>query len=246
MKKRLISELPGSIKFMVKLDPKQPPPDEENTSPASKFNDGFELAKHIINPETGLNLIEQMRKDGLFGLSPSQDIERLIEAREDEKGLKMNASFKYNQPEIRTWNIDYYNNEIRLFEDELKSKNPQDSEFTCYRQYIDYCKDQLSRLSKPGKDWKDVHLGLINGKYIKNVSLHDFNEVMNDKRLPNGKEKIMWIVEPKTWAVFFADSYGFTLKIFNNCFIYKDGKPFTRGNKPTAYPKNEFLNLCKS
>jgi hypothetical protein len=94
----------------------------------------------------------------------------------------------------------------------------------------------------PEKVWKKLHQNLIQD-YISDVSLKDFNEVMNYKRLPNGKGKIKWIGE-KTEAMHFKEHYGFpSLKIFNQCFIPSDGKKFIKSNRSRTTLKKSFTDL---
>lgn len=214
---------------------------EWEVPPASKFNDGFEVAKHIVNKETGKNLIEILNEYGMYGLSPSQDIDRLIEAREAEKALKNADSLRRNQPG-NDWDLDYYKHEIKIFEAAIKDTKPEDAEFTSYRQYISYCNDQITRLSNPGKDWKELHKNLIIGKYIGDVSLNDFNEVMNYHRLPNGKERINWLTK-KAEAVYFQKAKGFTMKDFNTCFVFKDRSSFQENNRLKTNPPQVFRNI---
>lgn len=110
--------------------------------------------------------------------------------------------------------------------------------------YAEYCLNiELNVRRKNHNDWTWLHKNLIEKRYIQNVSLSDFNEVMNHKRLPDGKEQIKWIGKTKTEALYFCKHFEFTLEQFNKCFIYSDGTKFKANNKTQTNPKKEFENL---
>jgi len=91
-------------------------------------------------------------------------------------------------------------------------------------------------------DWSELYNNLIN-IYIKDVSPNDFNEVMEFKQKPNGSSRIKWIGQFKSEAMYFQQHYGFTVKEFNQCFVYKDGRNFQESNRTNKDPKNEFTSL---
>lgn len=95
--------------------------------------------------------------------------------------------------------------------------------------------------SKIKKDWSELFRGLY-GKYIKDVSQEDFNEIMNYRRLPNGKGKGIW-VGSKADAVRFSDNFHFDIPEFNECFLQRDGKKIDVHNRPKTAPKKVFNDL---
>jgi len=110
--------------------------------------------------------------------------------------------------------------------------------------YAEYCLNiELNGRRKNHNDWTWLHYNLIENRYILNVSASDFNEVMIHKRLPNGKEQIKWIGKTKTEALYFSKQFGFTLKQFNECFIYFNGTNFKANNKTPTFQKKEFEDL---
>lgn len=92
------------------------------------------------------------------------------------------------------------------------------------------------------KDWSKLHEDLINEGYIKDVSQADFNEVMNYKRLPNGKERIIWLTK-KSEGAYFSKEFGFEMKNFKKCFIHSDGKDFHDNNVPSTTPDSRLIDL---
>jgi len=90
-------------------------------------------------------------------------------------------------------------------------------------------------------DWSWLY-NVLTGKYIKDISLNDFNEVMTYKRLPNGKWKIKWFGK-KSEAVYFQDYFKFSMKQFNECFVFNDGKRFSENNRLTTNPEQSFFDM---
>ncbi|GEM_PF-4985057 len=79
-----------------------------------------------------------------------------------------------------------------------------------------------------GKDYSDLYNKLIK-KYFTDISETDFIEILEYKRLPNGKEKIHWIGN-KADAFRFADHFKFSTKQLNDCF-YHDAGRFNANNR---------------
>jgi hypothetical protein len=93
---------------------------------------------------------------------------------------------------------------------------------------------------KSEKDWKELYNDLINGHYIADCSLSDFNLVMNEHSLPQGKDKIKWI-GPRYTGFWFGKFAGFDVKTLNKLFIPSNGKPFR--NNDNTICKIEFEQL---
>jgi hypothetical protein len=83
-------------------------------------------------------------------------------------------------------------------------------------------KDTFSALYNK-KSYKRFYEIFIN-KYIADVSADDFGEVMKYKRLPNGKDKIKWIIDNGADAFRFKEFINFTIKEMNDCFFFPFGK----------------------
>ena len=118
----------------------------KSVPPASKFNDGFEFAKHIYNPKTELNLNETLIQWKMNSISPTQNVERLIEAREAHKVELFKEAFKYDeQTEQRAlkWEKAYYEREIADFTESIKELKMDSPGIVSYQGYIDYCKLKL-------------------------------------------------------------------------------------------------------
>lgn len=92
----------------------------------------------------------------------------------------------------------------------------------------------------PVKDWKDLYNDLINGHYIADCSLSDFNLVMNEHSLPQGKDKIKWI-GPRYTGFWFGKYAKLTVKILNSLFLPSTGGPFR--NNDNSICKTEFETL---
>ena len=71
-------------------------------------------------------------------------------------------------------------------------------------------------------NYTKLHKKLLH-TYIKDVSISDFTEIINYKRLPNGKNKICWIGY-KADGFRFSEKFDFTIKQMNECFSFSDGK----------------------
>jgi hypothetical protein len=91
------------------------------------------------------------------------------------------------------------------------------------------------------KDWSELFNKL--GGTIKG-ELTMFNDVMNFHRLPIDKRKIIWIGK-KSEALYFQESFGFTLKEFNDCFVPQKGGKFNSNNRSQVNPKGSFLAIIK-
>jgi len=88
------------------------------------------------------------------------------------------------------------------------------------------------------KNWDSLRQSLI-GEYIEEVSLSDFNHVMNHHHLPNKGKLITWI-GTKVDAVHFYKKFQFKQAEFNKCFVHKDGKPFLTKNATDTHPSERF------
>jgi hypothetical protein len=91
-------------------------------------------------------------------------------------------------------------------------------------------------------DWGWLHKNLI-GKYIKDVSLIDFNFIMNHKR-PYGDNKIIWN-NKRTHGVYFQKFFKFSMKEFNDCFVHKDGKRFLEHDRISKFTDHSFIHLLE-
>ncbi len=92
------------------------------------------------------------------------------------------------------------------------------------------------------ESWNELYNDLCN-RYIDGVNSYDFNKVMDYKRLPGGKNKIIWLTK-KTEAMYFQEQMGFTLPQFNDCFVWKGKTAFVEQNRH-GDPKVEFMELIK-
>jgi hypothetical protein len=81
-----------------------------------------------------------------------------------------------------------------------------------------YCINKANSIT----DYKALYSKLINS-FIEDISINDFNEVMNYKRLPNGKNKTCWIGNNAD-AYRFSKKISFTIKQMNDCFSFPNGK----------------------
>lgn len=93
---------------------------------------------------------------------------------------------------------------------------------------------------EPEKDWKELYNDLINGHYIADCSLSEFNMVMNGHTLSPGKNKIKWI-GTRNNGFWFGKFAGFDVKTLNKLFIPSNGKPFR--NNDNTICKIEFEQL---
>jgi len=87
--------------------------------------------------------------------------------------------------------------------------------------------DPLSQQPKEN-DYSALYNELIK-KYFTDISETDFIEILEYKRLPNGKEKIHWIGN-KADAFRFADHFKLSTKQLNDCF-YHDAGRFNANNR---------------
>lgn len=94
------------------------------------------------------------------------------------------------------------------------------------------------------KNWDSLRQSLI-GEYIEEVSLSDFNHVMNHHHLPNKGKSIIWKSE-KTEALYFCKYFDFEVKDFKKCFLPKDGKPFHGHNASKKDPSRQFLAILNN
>lgn len=83
--------------------------------------------------------------------------------------------------------------------------------------------EQPTNEQPKGKDYSALYNELIK-KYFSDISKDEFNEVLNYKRLPNGKEKIKWIKDNGADAFRFKEFINFTNKEMNDCFSFPFGK----------------------
>ncbi|GEM_PF-6917749 len=121
--------------------------------------------------------------------------------------------------------------------------DPIELEPNHFIRYHNYMESQLLK-TDDANDWGVLYNNLIN-IYIKDANLSDFSEVMNYKRLPNSKNKILWIRE-KTEAMYFGRHYNFATKQLNECFNHINGGVFHGNNLPINYaPKADFKKLLQ-
>lgn len=71
---------------------------------------------------------------------------------------------------------------------------------------------------------------LCNAGYISETTPDVFIKTMRFKGLPQGEKKILWTGK-KTYAMYFQDKHGFTVKQFNQCFCHSDRTPFKENNR---------------
>jgi len=94
------------------------------------------------------------------------------------------------------------------------------------------------------KSWDALRQSLI-GEYIEEVSLSDFNHVMNHHHLPTKGKPITWIGR-KVEGIRFYKHFGFKQKDFNKCFIHENGKPFLTNNATDTKPSEQFLKILNT
>jgi hypothetical protein len=112
--------------------------------------------------------------------------------------------------------------------------------------FFDYveCKYEVEKDTNETKeDWSGLFKDLIDN-YIKDISLNDFNVVMNHHWLPKGKGEIIWIGK-KAEAVFFQKEFGFTMRQLNECFVGKDGTKFAENNRLNKSIGQTFIDLLR-
>jgi hypothetical protein len=93
------------------------------------------------------------------------------------------------------------------------------------------------------EDWSWLYKNLI-GKYIKDISLNDFNVVMNYHKRPYGDSKIKWN-DKRTHGAHFQKFFKFTMKEFNDCFVHKDGKGFLEHDRISKFTDQSFIDLLE-
>ncbi len=126
-----------------------------------------------------------------------------------------------------------------------------------FNQFLEAYEDSLkpeTNKEETKNNWEALYNDFIDS-YIQNVSLNDFSDTMNHKRLPNGRDrdKILWI-GAKNKAIEFGEKSGFVIKTkndrkknsyitLNDCFKSNTGKPFGANDKePTPKDFTELLN----
>lgn len=93
------------------------------------------------------------------------------------------------------------------------------------------------------KDWSGLYNELI-GKYIKDVNLNDFNEVMTFHRLPSYRAgRIIWTGN-RYEGFAFSKRLGFNkLPDFKKCFVPENGKDFRQNdNTPIKFSFEKLLD----
>lgn len=141
--------------------------------------------------------------------------------------------------------------EIETAKFELSFLNPSEIEdrylrkrVEAYRTMCQKIVDENADTLNTKTDWRKL-FQTITGKYIQDTSLNDFIEVMIFRRLPNGKGQIKWFGK-KSEAVYFQEYYGFSMKQFNECFVFEDGTRFYKNNRLNTNPEPSFLHLITS
>lgn len=131
-------------------------------------------------------------------------------------------NFPVNLRHIRGIPADYYMD----FQNILEYSDLQYIE-TAIKQAMGILDDIAKDIKEPeqptGSDYSALYNELIK-KYFSDISKDEFNEVLNYKRLPNGKEKIKWIKDNGADAFRFKEFIKFTIKEMNDCFSFPFGK----------------------
>ena len=120
-------------------------------------------------------------------------------------------------------------------------ENMYRGEIPDFLHYIEFKYEVERNTNDPIKNWSSLFDDLI-GKYIKDISLNEFNELMTFKRLPNSTSKIRWIGS-KADAFRFLDNFNFTRSQFNESFIQKDEKGLDLHDRSITAPKKTFEEL---
>lgn len=102
-----------------------------------------------------------------------------------------------------------------------------------YERQIEALEQRLQ--GKGEKDWEPLYQDLIN-EYIADVSSHDFSQVMEGKRLPDGKDRILWRGDDARCALF-VPVFGFSFPQLNACFRNAKGRKFILSDIPKPYRK---------
>ncbi|MCK4921845.1 MAG: hypothetical protein KAS71_12420 [Bacteroidales bacterium] len=114
-----------------------------------------------------------------------------------------------------------------------KTNNYRDVKIEDYH-FIEYHEERMMGMNKSAK-WVEFYNELSDAGYIStNVEIFDY--VMKHKRRPSDKDKIQWLTF-KADALDIRSQFGFSMKKFNNCFVSKDGRPFTLGSQTDYNPE---------
>lgn len=92
--------------------------------------------------------------------------------------------------------------------------------------------------------FKALHEKLIN-KFFIDISINDFDEIMNFKHLPNGKNKVQWINRNNAEAYRFSKQFNFTIKQMNDCFSFPDGKLQHNDKPKESRTQSELTKIFK-
>jgi hypothetical protein len=128
------------------------------------------------------------------------------------------------------------NKGIGTFE-RIKKHNSDYEVIAYFDRFISELKDMET---EPLKDWMPLYNNLINN-YFKDVTLYDFNEIMNFRRLPDGKNPIKWN-KAKGYCLLLFRSYGFKTAEIKRIFEGNFHDNQLKGIKPTQ----NFIELCFS
>jgi hypothetical protein len=109
--------------------------------------------------------------------------------------------------------------------------------------YVEYRIRDGSKNESTGNNWTALFNDLIE-KYISDISLNDFSEVMTHHILPRGKRQIKWL-SSKANGVRFSENFKFKLEKFNECFISTDGIKFHSKNRANTVPEKLFKDLLE-
>lgn len=177
-----------------------------------------------VNP-----LITYLRRSMIYEKPSTDELKRML----DEKIAEIKS----------------HEDRVLLLTEILKLRDSRDFDsnykggFMDFFNYAEYKLEDMKITTEIRKDWSSLFNELV-GKYIKDTSLNDFNEVMNHHRLPNGKEKIRWFTK-KSDAVKFLDWFKFEFKEFNQCFISKNGKVVTTHNRTITDSDPQFKKILE-
>lgn len=157
--------------------------------------------------------------------------------------LKNQLDRDLSELKLHTERIKYLEEIIKLWRGrDLENMNR--GEIPDFLHYIEFKYEVEKNVKNPIKDWSWLFNKLIN-RYIKDISSDDFNEVMTYKRLPNGKLKTRWF-GLKSEATYFQEYFKFSMKQFNECFIFKDDTSFAKKNRLNTNPEESFIVLLKT
>lgn len=154
--------------------------------------------------------------------------------------LKNQLDRDLNELKLHTERIKYLEEIIKLWRSR-DLETMRRGEIPEFLHYIEF-KYEIERNAKDTiKNWSSLFNDL-KGKYITDVTIEDFNELMTFKRLPNSTRKITWIGS-KADAFRFLDNFNFTLSQFNESFVQKDGKRIDLHDRSETAPKKVFNDL---